>query len=107
MPKRNAFFYTRKEVLRAFFKDKGFDWAPGKFWDNLSTQIIKHQSESLTISEREFKSEYQKQTVINGKTKRERSGLQEKCQGLPRENVKDGKLPLCIHHDKDWIRQEL
>ena len=39
--------------------------------------------------------------------KRERSGLQEKCQGLPRENAEDGKLPLYIHHDKDWIRQEL
>ena len=38
---------------------------------------------------------------------RERSGLQEKCQGLPRENAEDGKLPLYIHHDKDWIRQEL
>ena len=39
--------------------------------------------------------------------KRERSGLQEKCQGLPRENAGDGKLPLYIHHDKDWIRQKL
>lgn len=38
--------------------------------------------------------------------RRKSSDLQEECQGLTRENAKDGKLPLCIHHTKDWIRQE-